>query len=417
MVEVKTFRALRPTSESVSLVSSLPYDVVSRHEAIEILKRNPDSFLKVVKPEAAISSALKPVYRHCAKMVSKTLQDMIDRKLMIRDAEQCFYLYQQSCHSYQRTGIAACLSTKDYRNGVIRPHEGIQVKTWQERVQHIQLTRAHTGCALIMYRNNPYLEKLVLQAMSVENMIYDFVSDDKIRNRCWKISNKDMIDSLIKAFTNIQNLYIADGHHRVAAAVEVARIEEQKRKKTRKAEDQEFAYFPAVLVSHHQIQIQGYHRLIKNLNGFRADSFLQQLGKGFVITKLNSNIPFLPSKKNEFGMFLEGQWFKLSVKENICRESQKIIDQLDVSILQKQVLDPFFHLDDSQKSEKLDFIGGDNALWQIYKKAGHHHQILFTLHPASVNEVIKVMDKQEIMPPKSTWFEPKLRSGIFIHLF
>ena len=174
MVELKPFRALRPATDLVSVISSPPYDVVSRQEAIEIIRRNPNSFLKVVKPEATISSAWEPAYRRCAEMAAEILQDMMNRKLMIRDAEECFYLYQQSYDSYQRTGMVACLSTEDYGNGVIRPHENIQVKTWQERVQHIQLTRAHTGCALMMYHSNPYLEKLIFKAMSAEKMIYDF---------------------------------------------------------------------------------------------------------------------------------------------------------------------------------------------------------------------------------------------------
>jgi uncharacterized protein (DUF1015 family) len=416
MVEIRPFKALRPRAESISAVNSPPYDVVSRKEAVEIIKRNPDSFLKVVKPEATISSVKKPAYHKLAERSAEILRDMIDRKVMIVESERCLYVYQQNDGYYQRTGIVACLSTEDFQNGVIKQHERIRVKTWQERIQHIRINRAHTGCALMIYRSNSYIEELVHQAMETKNMIYDFISDDKVRNCCWKIKQKEMILSLLNAFQKVNSLYIADGHHRVAAAAEVAKIESRKQKAI-KGLDNEYTYFPAVLIPHHQIRVLGYHRLVKDLQEFSSNYFLYKLEKRFEIARFIANKPFLPSKKHEFGMNLAGQWYKLFVKDNKMKESQNIIDQLDVSILQNQVLDPLLNIKDPQKSKKIEFIGGKDALSRITSKIRQGARIAFTLYPILVDEVIKVSDNREIMPPKSTWFEPKLRSGIFVHLF
>ncbi len=416
MAEVKPFKALRPATELISIVNSSPYDVISRGEAVEVIKRNPYSFLKVIKPEATVSPDKNMSYHKLALRAASNLQELIDRKVMVLESEPCLYIYQQSNGSYQRTGIVANLSVDDYQKGLIKKHEKIRLNTWQERVEHIRITRAHTGCALIIYKQNSYIERLIYKGMVAKNAIYDFISDDGVRNCCWKINQEDIILSLSNAFQKINSLYIADGHHRVSAAAEVMKIKKQEQNNTEK-QDNEYAYFPAVLIPHHQIRILGYHRLVKGLDGFSPDFFLSKLKERFEIQRLTSNQPFLPFKKHEFGMNLAGYWYRLYAKENIIKECQSIVDKLDVSILQSFIFDSLLDINNSQKSKKLEFFGGKNAFSELENGMQKDAGIAFTLYPTSVDEVMKVSDNKEIMPPKSTWVEPKLRSGVFVHLF
>ena len=418
MAEIKSFKALRPETEFVSKVNSLPYDVISRNEAAKVIKRNPDSFLKVTKPEAAVPLKKALPYSQLAARAAENLKDLIERRIMVKEQQPCLYIYQQISSSYQRIGLVACLSTKDYQKGLIKQHEKIRVKTWQERVQHIGITRAHTGCALMIYRHNSFIEDLVQQEMVTKNKLYDFISSDGVRNCCWRIMQEKSITQLINAFKTIQCLYIADGHHRIAAAVEVAQIESQKQKGKPGIDlNEEYSFFPAVLIPHNQIRILGYHRLIKDLDRFSPDGFLDKLKTNFELEKITSNQSFLPTRKHEFSMNLIGQWYRLFFKVNCINEGQTIIDCLDVSILQNQVLNPLLGIKDPQKSREVEFIGGINALSELENKIKQGARLAFTIYPISVDEVIKVSDNKDIMPPKSTWFEPKLRSGIFVHQF
>ncbi len=416
MAEIKPFKALRPTSELVSTVNSSPYDVISRNEAAEVIKRNPNSFLKVIKPEATVPIDKNITYHELALKAARNLRELIDLKIMAVDLERCFYIYKQNNGSYQRTGIVANLSIDDYQKGLIKKHEKIRLDTWQERVEHIYTTRAHTGCPLIIFKSNSHIEELMFQEMIKKNILYDFVSEDGIRNSCWKINREDILFSLSSAFQHVRSLYIADGHHRVAAAAEVMKIKRQKQKKN-KEQDNEYAYFPAVLIPHNQIRILGYHRVVKDLNKFSAECFLSKMRKIFKVEKLTPNQPFLPSEKHEIGMNLTGQWYRFFAKDNDIKVNECIINNLDVSLLQNQVLDPILGIKDSQKSNMVEFIGGKNALVQINKKIQQGAKLAFTLYPTSVDDLMAVSDNKGIMPPKSTWVEPKLRSGIFVHLF
>ena len=416
MADIKPFKALRPVSELVSAVSSPPYDVIEPKEAAEVIRRNPYSFLKVIKPEALIYPDNKIKYHLLARHAADNLQKMVEQKVMQKESNKCFYIYQQSESSYCRTGIVASLSVRDYQKGIIKRHEKIRVNTWQERVEHILTTKAHTGCPLLVFKSNTCIEELMYEKMNQNNFIYDFISEDGIRNKCWRIHAKDIEPALKRAFEQLESLYIADGHHRVAAAAEVMiRKAKQVPENIRKA-DNEYTYFPAVLIPHNQIQILGYHRLVKDLNDFSPDSFLSAVRNNFKIEKIIPNQSFLPSKKHEFGMNLLGQWYKLSVRKNNINESKSVVKQLDVSILQENILAPLLGIKDPQKSRVIDFIGGKESLYHINKEIQQGAKLAFTLYPTSIDELMLVSDNNEIMPPKSTWIEPKLRSGIFTHL-
>ncbi len=421
MVYIKPFKALRPRDDLISKVNSPPYDILSQEEASSIIGNNPYSFLKVVKPEATIIGMRNVTNQQLADIAAKKLQEMIREEVFLKEEEECFYLYSQSSNACQRIGLVACLSVEDYLKGAIKRHENINIETCQQRVNHIKVTKAHTGCILIIYKSNHRIEELLKQEINYKKPIYDFGSDDGIKNLCWKIEKKETITSLKEAFQYVSSLYIADGHHRTAAAAEVAQMLKSKRNKgivKEKNLDDEYMYFPAVLIPDNQIHISAYHRVIRVSPDFNRDDFFKKLEQIFKVEKISSNNPFLPTKRHEFGMNISRQWHQLLLKEDLLnRRDKNTREYLDVSILQDLVLQPLLGIENPQKSNRIEFFGGNEAIVEIEKKNKEESVIAFTLFPASIEEVIAISEKQQVMPPKSTWFEPKLRSGIFIHLF
>lgn len=421
MVNIKPFKALRPCEDKVSQVSSPPYDVINSKEARAILDRNPYSFLQVIKPEITVEQKNYLSNTQLAGMAAENLQKLVDQKVLQKDDKDCLYLYQQDDGICKRIGLAACLAVDDYLKGVIKKHENINIKPFREREEHIKYTRAHTGCVLVFYKNNPYIDRLLNKEMNSRNEIYNFKSDDGIATVCWRIKEKEAIFSLVDAFQDIESLYIADGHHRAAAAVQAGQsLKSQRAKKNREENeiDEEYMYFPAVLIPEEQMRILGYHRIVELPKGFDSKDFMESLGHLFLIEKKVPNRPFLPAKRNEFGMNLEDQWYNLSLKNPILGKQEfDIVAQLDVSILQNKVLNPLLDVEDPRKSDRIEFIGGQNALKKIEVISKKTSVIAFTLFPTSTKEIVEITDKNLVMPPKSTWFEPKLRSGIFVHLF
>ncbi len=421
MVTIRPFKALRPKEDLVHKVNSPPYDVISRDEARMVINNNPYSFLQVVKPEATVIPERYLSSFRLAEVAAKNLKKLIREKIFLRDEVDSFYLYGQSNDICQRTGLVACLSVEDYQSGVIKRHEHIDLEVSQERAYHIIVTKAHTGCVLVVYKNNPHIEELLQQVITSEEQIYHFKSDDGVVNTCWRIKEKKVIDSLITTFRQVAFLYIADGHHRAAAAVQAAQFWKTKLKKDEQKEEyagEEYSYFPALLVPHDQIRILPYHRIVRIFPGLVQEDFLEQLNRHFQVEIINSHIPFLPSQKHEFGMNLCGQWYRLLYKEDVnSRPDSDIIAQLDVTILQNQILKPLLGIGNLQQKNRIEFIGGKQALPQIEDRIRQGSVIVFTLFPISIEEVIKVGQQEQIMPPKSTWFEPKVRSGVFIHLF
>ena len=421
MVNIKPFRALRPVKELVSQVSSPPYDVIDSKEARTILNRNPYSFLQVIKPEITIEQENDLHSSQLATIAADNFQKLLEQNIFLEEKKKCLYLYQQDDGICKRIGLVACLTMDDYLKGVIKKHENINIKPFQEREEHIKHTGAHTGCVLIFYKSNQYIEGLLNQEMSSKNEIYSFESDDGIATICWRIEEKETIHSLVNIFQNIENLYIADGHHRAAAAVRVGQSLKSQRTPVMGKEDEldeEFMYFPAVLIPEEQMRILGYHRLVELPKGFVRKNFMESLEHLFLIEKKVPNRPFLPARRNEFGMCLEGQWYILALKNYVLNEYESdIVGQLDVSILQNRVLNPLLDIKDPRKSDRIEFIGGQNALEKIKQVSKKFSSITFTLFPTSTKEIIKISDRNLVMPPKSTWFEPKLRSGIFVHRF
>lgn len=421
MAVIKPFKSLRPKEGSVEEVSSLPYDIIGREKARHIIDINPYSFLRVIKPEAALEQGVRKTDLQLAKIGAKNLQEFIERKVLIREDKDCFYLYRQSKNLYHRIGLVACLSVKDYREGVIKRHENVNIKTYQGRVSHIKTSKTHTGCILVVYKSNKKIENLIAGAATDKNIIYDFKSDDSFENVCWRIDQEEIIQSFIRSFQPIRSLYIADGHHRAAAAAEVSQLIESEKEKDKERETdntREHMFFPAVLIPHTQIRILAYHRLVNIASDFDQKDFFMKLQNIVQITQLISDNPFFPAEKNEFGMNISGKWYHLKLKENILnKQCDNIIDRLDVSLLQQLVLQPLLGIRNPQKNDRLEFIGGEDAAAVITEKAKQQTAVIFTLFPTSMDDVIEVSEREQVMPPKSTWFEPKVRSGIFIHPF
>lgn len=421
MVFIKPFKALRPKEEMVSLVNSPPYDIVSQDEARRVIKSNPYSFLKIVKPEADLSEGQILSGYQLSEIAAKNLLTFVSQGIMKKDEKDSFYLYSQDNDIYKRTGLVACLSVEEYLNGIVKKHEKINLEPYQGRIEHIKRTKAHTGCILTIYQSNNQIDELV--NVEINNKpLYDFKSDDGVENRCWQIKEKNTILLLKEIFQSVKNLYIADGHHRAAAAAEVAQLIKSKNIKDIKckmAEEEEYMFFPAVLIPHNQIHISAYHRVVKMPSGFVKDVFIKEIEKFFHVEKNVTNIPFFPDKKHVFGMNISGQWYKLTFIENSFNGSRDdVVSLLDVSILQDLILNPLLGIENPQKNDRIDFIGGDNrASGKIDEKIKQGSFIIFTLFPTSVEEVIKISDLGQIMPPKSTWFEPKVRSGVFVHPF
>ena len=421
MVFIKPFKALRPKEEMVSLVNSPPYDIVSQDEARRVIKSNPYSFLKIVKPEADLSEGQILSGYQLSEIAAKNLLTFVSQGIMKKDEKDSFYLYSQDNGIYKRTGLVACLSVEEYLNGIVKKHEKINLEPYQGRIEHIKRTKAHTGCILTIYQSNNQIDELVNVEIN-NKQLYDFKSDDGVENRCWQIKEKKTILLLKEIFQSVKSLYIADGHHRAAAAAEVAQLIKSKNIKDIKCkmtEEEEYMFFPAVLIPHNQIHISAYHRVVKMPSGFVKDVFIKEIEKFFHVEKNVTNIPFFPDKKHVFGMNISGQWYKLTFIENSFNGSRDdVVSLLDVSILQDLILNPLLGIENPQKNDRIDFIGGDNrASGKIDEKIKQGSFIIFTLFPTSVEEVIKISDLDQIMPPKSTWFEPKVRSGVFVHPF
>ena len=342
MIKLKPFRALRPKREWAKEVSSPPYDVINEQQAQTIKNKYPHSFLGVIKPEAVSKDESRTSENDLLQKARKKLQALMQQGIMFQDEQECFYIYRQNMGDFDQIGIVGLLSVDDYEKGLIKRHEHIKEKPWQNRVKHILTTRAHTGCAFTVYRRNQKIDAIVRHWIEKREPIYEFVADDGVQNQCWKISDQVELSELKHAFEKIQCLYIADGHHRIAAAAEVARLERDEAK-INDQHNGEYAFFPAVIVPEQQIHILGYYRLIRDWNGYTPNSLLQELKKNFRIEKIASKEPYYPGKKYEFGMYLDGKWFRINLREGLLRKEMNSIMQLDVSILHHFILEPFFY--------------------------------------------------------------------------
>lgn len=419
MAKIKPFICVRPAVDKVAEIAALPYDVYNRAEAKAVVEKNPQSFLAIDRAETQFSDDVDTYDPRVYEKAASMLQEWIHRGVFIRDEKKAYYLYELTMDGRTQTGIVACASIDDYAENVIKKHENTRADKEQDRINHVDTCSAQTGPIFLAYRANEVLSEIVKQTKE-GSALYDFVSEDGIRHRVFEIADEEQVELIEKTFSSIQEIYIADGHHRAASAVKVG----VKRRAEHPEHDgtEEFNYFLSVLFPDEELMIMDYNRVVKDLNGLTAEAFLEKMKELFDVLPLSQGCigekgltedMVRPSKKGEFSLFLEGQWYRCSVRKEDLSEDP--VDGLDVSLLQNILLDPVLGIKDPKTDKRIDFVGGIRGLKELEKRAKTDCKAAFAMYPTSIQELFAVADAGRLMPPKSTWFEPKLRSGLFIH--
>nr|WP_294492426.1 DUF1015 family protein [uncultured Mediterraneibacter sp.] len=408
---IRPFQGIRPRQDLASSIAALPYDVYNSEEARRIVRANPLSFLKIDRAETLLPEDTDVYSPEVYRTARNTLDAMIEDGSFLQDATACYYIYALTMNGRTQTGLVGCASIDDYVNGVILKHENTLEAKEQDRICHVDACSAQTGPIFLAYRPSRTIRDL-LEEVRQTSTLYDFTSDDGIRHQVWKIADRAYIDKISHLFAKIPHLYIADGHHRAASAVKVGL--------KRRAEDagfsgkEEYNYFLSVLFSADELHIYDYNRVVIDRNGCTFEKFLDKIEDRFQIEKLGAQACH-PAKKGEFGMYSGGVWYRLRAGQKLFAGDP--VRDLDVSVLQDQILAPVFGIQDPKTDSRIRFIGGIRGLGALEEAADSSGGIAFSMYPTSMEELLAVADAGRLMPPKSTWFEPKLRSGLFIHRF
>lgn len=411
MAIVKPFPCVRPDEKYAALVAALPYDVYNRKEACEVTAANPKSFLNIDRPETQFPADMDMYDDRVYEKAAEMLENWIGEGTFVKDGLDAYYIYELTMDGRTQTGIVACSAIDDYVSGVIKKHENTREEKEIDRIRHVDTTNAQTGPIFLAYRSNDTINKMVGLKTGTKPL-YDFTAEDGIRHRVWEINNADSILTIEEAFAAVPATYIADGHHRAASAVKVGlKRREENPEYTGK---EPFNYFLSVLFPDDQLMIMPYNRVVKDLNGLTEEAFLEKIsGAAFDLTCLGDE-PFAPQEKGTFGMYLAGKWYSLKARPELLSDDP--VKGLDVSVLQDHLLGPVLGIGDPRIDKRIDFIGGIRGLSELEKRCGEDMTVAFSMYPTSIGELFGVADAGLLMPPKSTWFEPKLRSGLFIHL-
>ncbi|MDR2649608.1 MAG: DUF1015 family protein [Clostridiales bacterium] len=409
MAVIKAFAALRPKPEYAKLIAAPPYDVLSGDEARAAVKSNPYSFLRVDKPEADLDSA--NIYDD--RVYARAAQNLnwLARNVMIQDRTPYLYIYRLIMGNVRQTGLVLCSSVDEYLSGVVKKHEQTRDDKERDRTRHIEATNANTGPIFLAYRrkDSPMIGDIAAACTLNNEPVYNFGSGDGITHQVWVIDSADVIMTLTDAFKAVPALYIADGHHRNAAAVNVA----LKRRKNNADPSAEFNYTMSVIFPDTELRIMDYNRVVKDLNGLSFSELLERVSERFNVSL--EETPQKSDKWHVFGMYLNKKWYRLELKET-SRVPKKQSDTLDVSILQNELLSPILGIGDPRVDKRIDFVGGARGMDELEKQVDSGEMAAaFSMYPTSMSQLMDIADAGEIMPPKSTWFEPKLRSGLFVH--
>ena len=404
MALVKPFAAIMPKLGMEKLIAALPYDVYNREEAVEVVKNNPDSFLRIDRAETNFGPETD-TYADCVYDKAKELiNTWIEEGRFIKQDKPMFYIYQEIMNGRPQTGIVGCASVADYENNIIKKHENTLAAKEADRIRHIDTTNMQTGPIFLAFRSNKEIDDFLAKKTS-EKPYYDFISEDGITHKVWLVDDDAEIESVEGFFAAMNAIYIADGHHRCASACKVSA------KRHIEGKVQESDFFMSVLFPENQLKIMDYNRVVKDLNGYDVATFLEELETYCHIG--GSDIPVKPAKKGQVGMYLDGQWFSLEFKTEYLSDDP--VEGLDVSILQKYVLDGMLDIKDPKNDKRIDFVGGIRGLEELERRVNSDCRVAFAMYPTDINELFDVADASRLMPPKSTWFEPKLRSGLFLH--
>ena len=408
MAVIRPFFSIRPSEEKADKIAALPYDVYNREEAKAAVANHPLSFLNIDRAETQFDDTVDTYDERVYQKAHDLLWDMVEKGDFIREKKRCYYIYELTMDGRTQTGITACASIDDYANGVIKKHENTRAEKEADRIRHVDVCSAQTGPIFLAYRAKDEIRALVQNVKSTQPE-FSFTSEDGIHHAGWKIEEPELVKKIHTAFQQVDSIYIADGHHRAASAVKVGlkrRVEHPDYDGT-----EEFNYFLSVLFPEEELMIMDYNRVVKDLNGLSETEFITKVSEKFEIQKLGEMTK--PVKKGQVTMYLHGSWYGLTAKSAYIHPDP--VEGLDVSFLQRELLTPVLGIGDPRTDKRIDFIGGIRGLEELKRRADSDMEVAFAMYPTSIQELFAVADADLLMPPKSTWFEPKLRSGLFIH--
>ena len=380
-------------------------------EAREMVKGNPYSFLHVDKAEIDLPNDIDAYDDRVYEKAKENLDKMIEKGYYIEDEKPKFYIYRQVMKGRSQVGLVGCASIDDYTNNIIKKHELTREDKEIDRINHVYKCEAHTGPIFLTYRANKNISNIINEWMKKEP-VYDFKSEDGVSHTVWIIDDEGTVNKVSELFKSVEYLYIADGHHRSASAVKVGHIKRAENEDY--TGDEEFNYFLSISYPDSELEVLDYNRTVKDLNGLSKEEFLNKVSENFIVTKSNEQVK--PKEKHTFGMYLEKQWYLLEARNGIFNPDDPV-DQLDVSILQNNLLKPILGIDDPRKSKRIKFVGGIRGLKELERRADTDMKVSFSMYATTTDDIMDIADSGRIMPPKSTWFEPKPRSGLFIHKF
>lgn len=408
MSNIKPFKALRPQPQLAKQVASRPYDVLSSAEAKLEARGNHSSFLHITKSEIDLPDSVDIHDAAVYEQAKENLAAFMQRDILFRESKECYYIYQLIMNGRSQTGLVCVSSVDDYENGIIKKHEFTRPEKEQDRINHIKISGAQTGNVFLAYRNHPAIDALISQWKETKSPVYDFTADDGIQHTVWIVNNDTTVDQITELFEKeIPCTYIADGHHRAASAAKV-------RNALGETATAGAGYFLTTLFPSNQLFIMDYNRAVKDLNGLTPKNFIKELGKLFSV-ELVSRQAYRPEALHTFGLYLDHNWYKLTARPGTFTTDP--IGVLDVTILQNNVLDKLLNIKDPRTDTRIDFIGGIRGLGELEKRVdGGNMAAAFSLYPVTIEQLFDIADSGNVMPPKSTWFEPKLRDGLLTHL-
>ncbi len=413
MAVVRPFKAVRPTPALAEKVAALPYDVMNSEEARRMVVGNPYSFLHVDKAEVDLDPSVDLYDVKVYEKARDNLRQMIADGVFTQDSEACLYIYKQVMDGRTQIGIVGCTAVDDYRNNIIKKHELTRADKEQDRINHVDYCDANTGPIFLTYRAKAAINQMVTKVMEKDAPVYDFVSEDGIGHTVWVIGEASMTQAICKEFADVDYLYIADGHHRSASAVRVGMMRRDGKPDYDGSE--EFNYFLSVIFPDEQLYIMDYNRIVKDLNGHTPEQLLALIGEKFCVMPYAGDGVLKPEKKHTYGMYLAGKWYLLEAKDGTYDNADPVA-RLDVSILQNNLLHPILGIGDPRTDKRIDFVGGIRGLQALADRVDDGSMaVAFSMYPTTMDDLMDIADAGAIMPPKSTWFEPKLRSGLFIH--
>ena len=410
MAVFKPFKAYRPTSDKAKDVAAYPYDVVNSDEARDIVNGNPDSFLRVGKPEVDLDPSISLYDPKVYAKGKENLDRLVNDGILVEDNSPCYYIYSLTMNGRTQNGLVGCASVEDYWNDVIKKHEFTRKQKEEDRCEHVRITNAHTGPIFLTYKDDSDINTLInkIKQNVPDN---DHVANDGIRHQTWLIDNKEDIEFIQNRLTEVPSFYVADGHHRSAAAAIVGR--ERREANPNHTDNENYNQFLAVLFPASELYIMDYNRLVVDLNGNSVTEFLDKVADKFTVQKSDKKVS--PSQKGEFGFYSEGNWYKLNIKPELV-DLNDPVESLDVALLQKHVLDNILAIEDPRTDERIDFVGGIRGLEELVRRVDNGEmKAAISMYPTSIEELMNIADAGRVMPPKSTWFEPKLRDGLFVH--